>query len=78
MDEAIGWNVSLSDSDFNLCVVGLLHNLAGCEPLGHMFSYCSLPQKLFLFKVCKSLWSFPSLSIVGSEGNFKNFDVSLQ
>ena len=33
MDETIGQSVSLSDSDFNLCVLGLPHKLAGCELL---------------------------------------------
>ena len=41
MDETIGRNVSLSDWEFNLCVLGLPYNLAGCEPLGYMFSYFS-------------------------------------
>ena len=77
MDETIGLNVSLSDSDFNLCILGLSYNLAGCEPLRYIFSYCSLLKKPFLFKVRKNLGSFPSLPIVGSEGNFKNSDVSL-
>ena len=52
MDETIGRKISLSDSDFNLCLLGLPYNLAGCEPLGYMFSYCSLLE--------------PSLPIVGS------------
>ena len=77
MDETIGRNVSLSHSDFNLCVLGLPYNLAGYEPLGYMFSYCSLLEKPFLFKVNKNIWSFPFLPVVGSEGSFKNFDVLL-
>ena len=63
MDETIGQNVRLSDSDFNLCVLWLPYNLAGCEPLRYMFSYCSLLKKPFLFKVHKNLWKFPSLPI---------------
>ena len=55
MDETVGRNVSLSDSDFNLRVLGLPYNLAGCESLGYMFSYFSLLKTPFLFKVRKSL-----------------------
>ena len=64
MDETIGQNVSLSYSDFNLCVLGLSFDLAGCEPLGYMFSYYSLLKKPYLFKVRKNLWSFPFLPIL--------------
>ena len=55
MDETIGRNVSLSDSDFNLCVLGLPYDLAGRESLGYMFSYFSLLKKPFLFKARKNL-----------------------
>ena len=77
MDQTIGQNISLFESDFNLCALGLPYNLAACEPLGYLFSYCSLLKKPFLFKVSKDLWCFPSLPIVGPEASFKNFDVSL-
>ena len=77
MDETIGQNISLFESDLNLCALGLPYNLAACEPLRYLFLYCSLLKKPFLFKVIKDLWSFPSLPIIGPETSFKNFDVSL-
>ena len=39
MDETIGRSVSLSDSDFNLCVLGLPHKLAECDICFHTFPY---------------------------------------
>ena len=50
MDETIGQNISLYDSDFKLCVLGLPYNLAVSEPLGYIFSYCTLLKKPYLFK----------------------------
>ena len=37
MDETIGQNISLFESDLNLCALGLPYNLAACEPLRHIF-----------------------------------------
>ena len=59
MDETMGQTFSLSDPDFNLCVLGLPYNLAGCEPLGYMFSYCSLLKKTFLIQGMQKSLKFP-------------------
>ena len=77
MDETIGRNISLFESHFNLCVLRFSYSLAGCEPLGYMFSNCCFLKKHFLFKAHKSIWSFPSLPIVLSEGSFKSFDTNI-
>ena len=78
MNETIEQNVSCSESEFNLCVLGLTYNLAGCEPLRYMFHTAPYWKKTFLFKVCKKTpKSFPSLQIVGSEGSLQIFNTSI-
>ena len=75
MDETIGRNVSLSDSDFNLCL------RTAVQPswlwTTRIYVIILLLTEKTLFKIHKNLWSFPSLPIVGSEESFKKFYISL-
>ena len=75
MDETKGQNVTLSDSDFNLCLRTAVQ--PGWLWTTRINVIIMLLTEKTLFKVSKNLWSFPSLPIVGSEESLKNFYISL-